>query len=839
VTIPPAADATIWPMKPTPPPARDAPIDPRHLDDLVASLTLDEKAGLTSGLDAWHAGGADRIGLPPMLALDGPNGVRQAGLPAGSTATCTPCGTALGATWDVDLVREVAARIGFEARRAGLRYLLGPVLNLVRSPLGGRDFESFGEDPILAAFIGAAYVEGLQSAGVAACPKHYVANESETRRTSVDCRLDERTLREVYLVPFEAAARAGAWSIMAAYNLVNGVHCADHRHLVSQVLKGEWAWDGVLMSDWFATDDTVAGALAGLDLEMPGPERFFGRRLARAVRDGRVSQAVLDDKVRRILRLATRVGALDGGLDPAGPWHLSDAAASALVRRAAAESFVLLTNDGLLPLTAAELRRVAVIGPNAARPSIQGGGSAHISAPPAVTPLEGLSAALPGVEIVHEPGCRIDRFLPPITELEARDLTGRPGVTVDFFEGQEPAGRPLATRHIDAAEAHFFGDLPEGLAQDDFSARLSCWLTPSVSGPHRLAMRGFGPRRLRVDGQLVADLWDLPVDRDVPTALFEGREDGGDFQLVAGRRVLVEAELRSRTHAPHRLAIGCQPPEAGDGIENAARAAASSDLAIVVVGTDETWETEGLDRSATRLPGRQGELVEAVAAANSRTIVVINAGCPVDLPWADRVAAALYAWLPGQEFGNALADVLLGRAEPGGRLPFTIAAREEDYPARSTMPGQEERLVYSEGLNLGYRHFDAADIAPRFCFGHGLGYADITFESLAVVEAPGAALAQLRVRLANSGRRAGKAVVQVYVADAEASVPRPPRELKGFTAVRVGPGESADVLLTLDERDFAFWDEAGGGWRIEPGRFELLVGPSSRDVRLRAVLEVR
>jgi beta-glucosidase len=845
-------------MKPTRPLAQDAPIDPGRLDDLLASLTLDEKAALTTGLDAWHAAGADRIGLSPMLTLDGPNGVRQAGLPAGSTATCTPCGTALGATWDVDLVREVAARIGFEAGRAGVRCMLGPVLNLVRSPLGGRDFESFGEDPILAALVGAAYVEGLQSAGVAACPKHYVANESETHRTSVDCRLDERTLREVYLVPFEAAARAGAWSIMAAYNLVNGVHCADHRHLVSQILKGEWAWDGVLVSDWFATDDTVAGALAGLDLEMPGPGRFFGGRLARAVRDGRVSEAVLDDKVHRILRLATRVGALDGsvgepgvgepgagepgagepGLDPGGPWHLSDASASALVRRAAAESFVLLANDGSLPLAARELRRVAVIGPNAARPSTQGGGSAHISAPPAVTPLQGLSAALPAAEIVHEPACRIGRFLPAITDLDARDLAGRPGMTVDFFDGQEPTGRPLATRHVDSAEAHFFGDLPDGLAQDDFSVRLSCWLTPAASGRHRLAMRGFGPRRLRVDGKPAADLWDLPVDGDVPIALFEGREDGGDFELVAGKRVLVEAELRSTTHAPYRLAIGCQPPDAGDEIEKAAKAAASSDLAIVVVGTDETWETEGGDRSTTGLPGRQDELVEAVAGANPKTIVVVNAGCPVDLPWADRVAAVLYAWLPGQEFGNALADVLLGEAEPGGRLPFTIAAREEDYPARSTVPGEDERLVYSEGVNLGYRHFDAADIAPRFCFGHGLGYADIAFESLAVADAPGEGPAQLRVRLANSGRRAGKAVVQVYVADAEASVPRPPRELKGFAAVRLGPGESTDVLLTLDERDFAFWDEAGGGWRIEPGRFELLVGPSSRDIRLRATFEV-
>ena len=385
--------------------ASDSLMSRERLDELVRGLGIEEKAGLTAGIDAWHAAGAPSIGLEPMLTLDGPNGVRGMTFPVGSTATCTPCGTGLGATWDVDLVREVAARIGLEAKRAAVHYMLGPVLNLVRSPLGGRDFEAYSEDPVLAAMLGAAYIEGMQSAGVAATPKHYVANESETHRTTVDCRVDERTLREVYLVPFEAAARAGAWSMMAAYNRVNGIYCSDHAQLVGEILKGEWAWDGVLMSDWEATHDTVAGAVAGLDLEMPGPPRFFGPALAKAVRRGDVSEAVLDDKARRLLLLAARVGALDadgaagtaaggaGGsavgtaagsaLDPAQPWHLSDPEAAELVRRAAAESFVLLTNDGTLPLAPAGIRKLAAIGPNAAQPCVQGGGAAHIPAPPA------------------------------------------------------------------------------------------------------------------------------------------------------------------------------------------------------------------------------------------------------------------------------------------------------------------------------------------------------------------------------------------------------------------------------------------------------------------------
>jgi beta-glucosidase len=830
-----------------------SPVSPERLDELVRSLSIEEKAALTGGIDAWHARGLPRIGLAPMQTLDGPNGVRGMTFPVGSTATCTPCGTALGATWDPDLVREVAARIGIEARRAGVHYLLAPVLNLVRSPLGGRDFEAFGEDPVLAAILGAAYVEGIQSAGVAATPKHLVANESETHRTSVDSRLDERTLRELYLIPFEAAANAGAWSMMAAYNRVNGVHCVDNEQLLRAILKGEWSWDGVVMSDWHAADDTAAGAAAGLDLEMPGPPHFYGPALAAAVRRGEVGEAVLDEMARRILLLAARVGALGGEgvggpgaapqapLDPSTPWHLSDADAAALVRRAAAESFVLLTNDGILPLAPERLRKVAVIGPNAAKPCAQGGGAAHISAPPTVTPLDGLRAALPGLEIVHEPGCRIDLFLPLLSGMDVRDRDGRPGMTIEIYRGQQPAGAPCASWHTDTSELHLFGDLPAGVTEDDYSVRLAGWLTPSETGTHEIALRGFGGRRLRVDGAVAVDRWDAAPAADIPTAIFEGTDEGAAFELTAGKRVLIEAELHSDVIAPHLLVVGCRPPQASDRLEEAVAAAASADVAIVVVGTDESWETEGRDRKTVALPGRQDELVERAAAANPRTVVVVNAGCPVGLPWCEKVAAILYAFLPGQEFGNALADVLVGGSEPGGRLPFTIAARWTDYPALDTTPDEQEQLVYAEGLSVGYRHFDIAGIEPRFCFGHGLGYTDVEYESLEVISdgLPDGDAAQLGVRLRNTGDLPTKEVVQVYVADLESSVPRPSRELKSFAPVRLEPGETAEVFLALEERDLAYWDTEPGAWRIESGRFEILVGRSSRDIRLRASLDLR
>ena len=831
--------------------ASNLPVSVERLEALVRSLSIEDRAQLTAGIDSWHAAGLDSIGLGPMLTLDGPNGVRDKVFEIGSSATCTPCGTGLGATWDVDLVAEVAARIGAEAKRAGVSYMLGPVINLVRSPLAGRDFECYSEDPQLTADLGAAYVVGMQSQGVAACPKHFVANDSEDHRTTVNCIVDERTLREVYLLPFEAVARSGAWSMMAAYNRVNGVHATRNHHLVGGILREEWGWDGVLMSDWEATHDTVDDANAGLDLEMPGPPRHFGPALADAVRRGDVAEETLNSAAMRILELAARVGALPvvaGPLpsplpksDPPKAMLLSDAAGAALVRRAAAESFVLLANDGILPLSPGHLHRIAVVGPNAARPCIQGGGAANITAPYEISPLEGLRAALPAsIEVAHEPGCSIELFLPPLVRMDVTDLDGRPGLTIEFFRGQELAGDPVARYNVQSSQLEMFGGLPVGLVQNDFSARLSCWLTPRVSGKHKVAQRGLGGRRLFVDGVKAADDWTEPAGLDVPTALFEGKEKGGTFEFEAGKRVLIAAETHSVTHAPSLLSIGCAEPEAADAMERAVAAAATAEVAVVVVGTDTVWESEGRDRKNTTLPGRQDELVRRVAAVNDNTIVVVNAGCPMELPWADEVQAIVYAWLPGQEFGHALADVLLGRAEPGGRLPVTIARAAADFPAYDTRPGPDGELVYKEGVNVGYRGFDVAGVEPRFPFGHGLGYTTFEYDSMSLSSdglADGEPL-ELRIKLRNAGTRTGKEVVQVYVADLQSSVARPPRELKGFAVVRLKAGEAAELVLALEDRDLAYWDVERHSWRIEPGRFEIQVGHSSRDIRLRESFEL-
>jgi beta-glucosidase len=836
----------------TTPTERPTEIPIERLDALVRSLSIEERAALTSGIDAWHPGGVESIGLGQMLTLDGPNGVRGVTFPKGSSATCSPCGTALGATWDVALVAEVAARIGLEAKRAGVHYLLGPVINMIRSPLGGRVFECYSEDPLLTGRLGSAYVVGMQSEGVAACPKHFVGNDAETHRTTVNCIIDERTLREIYLLPFEAVAKAGAWSMMAAYNRVNSIHCSNNTALIAGVLREEWGWDGVLMSDWHATHDTVADATAGLDLEMPGPPEHLGPKLAAAVRNGEVDEETLNSAALHVLTLAARVGALPVNQDiasaatPVVAAHrdvvkLSDSDAAALMRRAAADSFVLLANDGLLPLNPAKLRRVAVIGYNSATPTTQGGGAAHIDAPYAVSPLDGLRAALPsGVEIVHELGAAIDLFVPPLTRLNPVDLDGKPGLTAEFYRGQEPVGEPMARYNVGSSNLHLFGDLPEGLPQNDFFVRLSAWVTPEVSGPHTFVMRGLGGRRLLVDGVVAVDAWTAPTDVDVPTALFETKESGKTYELEAGKPVLISGEIHSIAFTTAFLALGCSAPSDLDVMGSAVEAARSADVAIVVVGTDEAWETEGRDRNTVTLPGRQDELVERVAAANRRTVVVVNSGCPMNLPWADKVAAIIYAWLPGQEFGNALADVLTGAAEPGGRLPVTLARRAEDFPAFGTTPGSEDELVYSEGVNIGYRGFDVAGLEPRFPFGHGLGYTTFEYKSLAISAeglGDGEPL-ELRVKIRNTGKRAGKEVIQVYIAPQNPPVARPPRELKGFAVVRLDAGESAEVGLALEDRDLAFWDADRHNWRVEPGRYEIQIGRSSRDIRLKGSFEL-
>ncbi len=817
---------------------------------LVAALTLHEKVLLLTGADSWSTQGADLLGLRSMVMSDGPAGARGVTLDEREPSTCLPCPSALGASWDPGLVHEVAAALGAEARSKGIHVLLGPTVNLMRSPLGGRGFECFSEDPVLTAAIAVGYVRGLQSAGVGATVKHYVGNDTETQRWSYDARIAEHVLRELYLMPFEACVReAGAALVMAAYNMVNGTSMTENSRLLKDVLKIEWGFSGVVTSDWHAARSTKATALATLDLSMPGPDGPWGERLAQAVADGIVTEDVLDDKVVRLLRLARRVGALDrhDGSEARGPGGLAQGRAPAgqdavrlvdpaLVHRATAACYVLLRNDDhLLPLYEEKLTRVAVLGPGAFRPTIQGGGSAVVAPVAASTPAAALTARLAGLaDVTVAEGCQIWTTVPEPAAGSVYDpVTGEPGLHLDFVAAD---GTMLRTEHRSATALAWWDGLPPGVGWGEGgSIVLHASFRPTVSGPYLLGAAGVGHLTVTVDGQIVSDR-PTAVPRDPVEAMTRPGQVRAGLDLQAGERVAIRVHFRPAAdgEGPLSLRLGIEPALDGDALLAAAEEAASTaDTAIVVVGSAELTESEGFDRPGLALPGRQDELVSRVAAVNPRTIVVVNSGMPVLMPWAGQVTAIIQAWLPGQAMGEALAGVLFGDIEPGGRLPVTVPAAEADCPVLHAAP-VDGVLAYDEGLLLGYRGYDAAGVAPLFPFGHGLGYTSWDYEVVQALTAeyrPGRDL-DLRVVIRNTGARHGREVVQAYLAGPPGDASRPVRVLAAFARAAAEPGERAEVALRIPARLFARWASDLGTWTWPPGPHTVVVGRSSRDLRL-------
>ncbi|MGO9216700.1 MAG: beta-glucosidase family protein [Streptosporangiaceae bacterium] len=843
----------------------------------MAALPVEAKVRLLTGADSWRTYGDDILGLRPIVMSDGPAGVRGVTKDDRNPSASLPCPSALGATWDSELVRELAAALGAEARGKGIDVVLAPTINLMRTPLGGRGFECFSEDPVLSARIAAGYVTGLQSAGVGAAVKHYVGNDSETERWTYDARIAEAVLRELYLVPFEACVReAGAVMVMAAYNSVNGARMTEHQGLLRELLKGEWGFTGVVVSDWSAARSTVPTAEASLDLVMPGPRGPWGAALAEAVRSGAVAEEVIDDKVLRLLRLARQVGALDGpsldgtALDAAPgpartePAHIEPAHSKparikqaqiepaqigpaqiegALLRRAAAASLVLLRNkDQALPLDPAALRSVAVLGPNAVHPVIQGGGSAAVMPGGLSTPADALRAALAGqAEVTMAAGCETWEMVPEPPSRTLQDpVSGDPGVRVEY---RDSGGALLGSEHRQSTMFAWWGDdgLPPGIGWGEGgTVTVLTTFRAENTGPHTVGAAGVGRLVLAVDGAMIADE-ETPVPADPVETMTRPGQVIGTVELTAGQEAAVRLDFRPSAGAEGPLAVrlGIVASPDGDGaLDEAVRAAAAADLALVVAGSAETTESEGFDRETLRLPGRQDELIERVSAANPRTVVVVNAGMPVLMPWADRVAAVLSAWLPGQARGAARADVRLGRAEPGGRLPVTMPVREEDCPVLRSVP-DDGRLSYDEGLLIGYRGYDAAGTTPLFPFGHGLGYTSWSYESLAAgspVLAAGADLT-IAVTVRNTGDRPGREVVQAYVAGPAADG-RPVRVLGAFGSAVAAPGDTAQVTLTIPARVFGRYDERAARWTWPSGEFTIAVGRSSRDLRLRTAVDM-
>jgi beta-glucosidase len=861
------------------------------LDHLVRKLDLARKVRLLAGATVWRTHAEPAIGLRAMVVSDGPVGVRGEGWDERRTSLTLPSPTALAATWDDELVEQLGNLLAREARRMSVDVLLAPALNMHRSPLGGRHFECYSEDPLLTGRIGAAYIRGVQAGGVAATAKHYTANDSETERLTLDARVDEQTLREVYLAPFEAAVEAGVWVVMSAYNGVNGATMSESP-LLTEPLKGEWGFDGVVVSDWGAVRSTVASARAAQDLAMPGPNDHWGDALAAAVRAGEVPRAAIDEKVRRLLRLAARVGALDPAYDErtgasngsagtsldgrgngsasgpetgsadgprdgfaddlgnvagngstdgtghdgsyggagdgqgAGPTAALEAAVTrdrALLRATVAAGSVLLRNEGeILPLDPARLARVAVIGPNADLARVQGGGSAGVYPVSVVSPLDGIRAALRGfAEVEHSPGVVTTDRPTPLDLAGARNpRTGRPGVLVRLLDA---GGAELHTEHRLTGRI-----LEPALIGGAATVEISAILRAGTGGSWTMAVAGWGHVSLEADGRLLIDE-EVELDTDDPATVHLSPpyrhvtlplDAGQEVELLARRRLVPGSGLAS--------VLAADPPRLDDetGLAEAARIARGCDVAIVVAGTTEEIESEGYDRVTLELPGRQDELIRAVAAANPRTVVIVNSGGPVAMPWREEVPAVLLSWFPGQEAGHGLADVLFGAAEPGGRLPTTWS----DTATVSTTPAAGV-LDYEEGLDVGYRAWLRREGSPAYWFGHGLGYTNWSYEDISVPErvAPGCPV-PVTVRLRNTGARPGREVVQVYLSRPESAVRRPERWLAGYAPVEAAPGEVAEVTVDVPARALRHWQD--GGWRIEPGSFAIMAGRSSDDLPL-------
>jgi beta-glucosidase len=805
-----------------------AEIDKRA-DALLARMTLEEKIDYLGGVDNFYVRAVKRLGLPAFRMADGPFGVRNVG-----PSTTYPAGIGLAASWDVGLANRVGAMIGRDARARGVHVMLAPGVNIYRAPMCGRNFEYLGEDPFLAARMAVGYVEGMQAEGVSATIKHFLGNNSEVDRHHTSSDIDPRALREIYLPAFEAAVKeAHVGALMTSYNLVDGVHMTESAALVSDLLKKEWDFDGVVMSDWDATYDGVAAANAGLDIEMPSAKFMNRATLLPAIKSGQVSQATIDDKVRRILRTAIRFGWLDRpAADTAQPLYSEEGRAAAL--DAARGGLVLLKNEGhLLPLDKTAVKTVALIGPNAYPAIPVGGGSAQVRPFQAVSFVQGLADALRGhaTVLVHH-GVPTLAEIFDSTDFVTAPAGGQPGLKGEYFDDPSLAGAPALTR-VDE-HVNFAWDKPNLWptgARKQSSARWTGAFVPPTTGDYRFAAFSYGldEYRLYVDGKLVLDRAREHQPINFTT-----------LRLSAGKPVAIRFEY---LHGDHHARVGLGVRRADAFVDPAVKEiAARADVVIVAAGFEPMTESEGYDRTF-QLPAGQDELIAAVRAANKRVVVALTSGGGVDMThFVDHVPAILETWYAGQEGGTALAEVLFGDVTPSGKLPVTFERRLEDSAvAASYYPDAGKRIAYKEGVFLGYRHFDQTGGKPLYPFGHGLSYTRFKYGALSVApEAmPGDAPVTVSFDVTNVGVRRGAEVAQLYVGDRHAPVPRPPKELKGFAKVDLQPGETRRVHLTVDRRALSYFDVGTKQWRAAPGTFDLMIGSSSRQIELTGKLTLR
>jgi beta-glucosidase len=794
----------------------------KRVDSILSKMTVDEKVEIIGGINDFYTRPIPRLGIPALKMSDGPMGVHDYGL-----TTAYPAGIALAASWDVDLTQRFGVAMGKDARARGVHFILAPGMNIYRAPMNGRNFEYFGEDPFLASRMAVAVIKGIQSQRVIATAKHFAGNNSEFARMSLSSDIDERTLREIYLPAFEASIKeANVGAVMDAYNLVNGTYMTQNNHLNNEILKKEWGFDGVLMSDWGATHDGLAAANGGLDLEMPSPTFMNRDTLLPALKDGTISAATLDDKVRRILRKAIEFGFLDQPqTDTDIPSYSQEGRQVAL--EAARGSMVLLKNSGnLLPLDAAKFKTIAVIGPDAYPAVISGGGSAETKPFNAVSYLEGISNHLgTRAKVLYA----VD--VPPLDEVFENSefvtaADGETGLKGEYFSNEDLKGTPALVRtdkhvHFDWGEGSFAPDQPI----DHFSVRWTGYFVPKKSGDYKFFTSADDGVRLYIGDETAINDWQ-PHSQTLDTAA---------RHLEAGQAYKIRLEYFESVGSAI-VGFGVTRAEAFIGRETRALAA-KADAVIICVGFDPKTEGEGFDR-IFQLPGGQDELIRQISAVNKNVIVVLTAGGNVDMSrWIENVPAILHAWYPGQEGGTALAQILFGDCSPSGKLPASFERRWEDNPTfHNYYPEKDEKRVqYSEGIFVGYRHFDRSETKPLFAFGYGLSYTKFGYSNLSVTPQTGNLNEPVSVsfEVRNTGHREAAEVAELYVGDSHASVARPVKELKAFAKANLKPGETKPITLTLDRRAFSFYDVKKHDWSADLGEFTISVGGSSDNIQLR------
>ncbi|MCZ9635319.1 beta-glucosidase family protein [Rhodococcus sp. BH5] len=799
--------------------------DDTEIERKVSDLDLTTKIKILTGRDFWTTWPVESIGLRPIVMSDGPAGVRGENWDEREPSANFPSGSALGATWSRQAAARYGALLAAEARRKGVDVVLGPTINLHRSPLGGRHFESLSEDPQLTSVLATEYVRALQSEGIAACPKHYVGNEYETERFTASSRIDERALREVYLAAFEGPViDGGAWSIMSAYNSVNGTTMSEHP-LLTAPLKTGWEFDGVIISDWTGVRSTVASAQSGQDLAMPGPFGFWGEQLLAAVHDGTVSESTIDEKVRRLIRLAFRVGAFDVR-ETQSATAAVPASATLAAKELSIESSVMLVNNGVLPLPAA-VGTIAVLGRHAVEPRTQGGGSATVLPGSVSTPVDALRRVFSVSTVRHSIGIAEPDTLIALDPNSLTDpSTGDPGLRVEFTDAD---GELLRSERRTSCRLVWFGNAPTDAA----SLQVRTRYLPTGTGTLRFQASCVGKLHINAGDRTVLDTELAPIGSDLGAALLEPPAATADIEVAAG--VPIDLAI---TYAGPMFAVGVaalnigreRDDDDGELHRDAVTLAAASDVAIVFVGTDSNGESEGWDRSSLRLPGDQDDLVASVAAVNPRTIVVVNAGAPLIMPWKDDVAAILLTWFGGEQIGNAVADLLSGTAEPGGRLPTTWPTSEEDVPVLDTTP-QEGVVDYREGIHVGYRGWLRQNRTPAYSFGFGLSYTSFEIDRMSAVTSHA-----VDVTVRNTGDRIGKFVAQIYAHRPKTTIDRPVRWLVGFADGVLAAGETTTTRVTLARRAFQNWD---AGWHTEAGEFHLSAGFDVSDIRASVVHRVQ